>query len=119
MSEVIHVGGMEVRTFEVMHGKNPVTGIRVNDFAFITDVNHIPPTSIEILQGLDTLVIDSVRHAPHPNHYHFDATMAVIEELQPRRAFLTHLSHEFDHNTYEQGLPDHVRLAYDGLRINF
>jgi len=43
--------------------------------------------------------------------------MAVIEELQPKRAFLTHLSHEFDHNTYEAGLPDHVRLAYDGLRI--
>ena len=113
------MGGLEVRTFEVMHGKYPVTGIRVNDFAFITDVNHIPPTSIEMLWRLDTLVIDCVRHEPHPNHYHFEATMAVIEELRPKKAYLTHLSHEFDHNSYEEGLPDHVRLAYDGLRLEF
>ncbi len=117
--EVIRVGGMEVRTFEVQHGKYPVTGVRVNDFAFLTDVNHIPPAALEMLWGLDTLVIDSVRHEPHPNHFHFEATMAVIEELKPRRAFLTHLSHEFDHNSYEAGLPENVRLAFDGLRIGF
>jgi len=117
--EVINVGGMEVRTFEVQHGKYPVTGVRVNDFAYLTDVNHIPPAAIEMLWGLETLVIDSVRHAPHPNHFHFDAAMAVIEELKPKKAFLTHLSHEFDHNSYEAGLPDHVRLAFDGLRIEF
>jgi phosphoribosyl 1,2-cyclic phosphate phosphodiesterase len=45
--------------------------------------------------------------------------MQVIEELKPKRAFLTHLSHEFDHNSYEERLPDHIRLAYDGLRIDF
>jgi phosphoribosyl 1,2-cyclic phosphate phosphodiesterase len=110
---------MEVRTFEVQHGKYPVTGVRVNDFAYLTDVNHIPPAAIEMLWGLETLVIDSVRHAPHPNHFHFEAAMAVIEELNPQKAFLTHLSHEFDHNSYEAGLPDNVRLAFDGLRIEF
>lgn len=117
--EVLHVGGLDVQIFEVMHGKVPCLGVRVNDFAYLTDVNYISPEVMSQLQGLDTLVIDSVRHDPHPNHFHFDATMEVIATLRPKMAYLTHLSHEFDHNSYEDQLPPNVRLAHDGLRISF
>lgn len=116
---VMHVGGLDIQVFEVQHGKIPCLAVRVNDFAFLTDVNFIPDDVMAKLQGLDTLVIDSVRHEPHPNHFHFEATMAAIAELKPKMAYLTHLSHEFDHNTYEDRLPSHVRLAYDGLKISF
>lgn len=116
---VISSCGLSIHVFEVQHGKVPVLGVRVNDFAYITDVSFIPPDVKSQLQGLDTLVIDAVRHEPHQNHFHFEATMAAIEELAPRQAYLTHLSHEYDANSYEEKLPEHVRLAYDGLKISF
>lgn len=116
---VLESCGLSIQIFELMHGKVPTLGVRVNDFAYLTDVNIIPVPAMERLHGLDTLVIDAVRHEPHPNHFHFDATMEVIEKLAPKQAYLTHLSHEYDHNYYEEKLPAHVRLAYDGLRISF
>ena len=116
---VLESCGLQIHIFEVEHGSVPCLGVRVNDFAYITDVNFISDEVRAQLQNLDTLVIDSVRHRPHPNHFHFEATMQVIAELKPKMAYLTHLSHEFDHNTYEDGLPDNVRLAFDGLKIPF
>ena len=115
--KVLESCGLTIRIFEVQHGQVPCLGIRVNDFAYITDVNFISDEVKLLLQNLDTLVIDAVRHEPHPNHFHFEATMATIADLNPKMAYLTHLSHEYDHNTFEVNLPANVRLAYDGLRI--
>ena len=115
--DVLESCGLTIKIFEVQHGKVPCLGIRVNDFAYITDVNFIPDNVKNQLQNLDTLVIDAVRHKPHPNHFHFEATMAAIAELKPKMAYLTHLCHEYDHNTYEECLSENVRLAYDGLKI--
>jgi phosphoribosyl 1,2-cyclic phosphate phosphodiesterase len=117
--DVIKSCGLEIRCFQVMHGAYPVVGVRVNDFAYVTDVNAIPQAAWDQLQDLETLVIDAVRHEPHPNHFHVEATLQVIEKLSPKRAYLTHLSHEFDHDSYEEKLPNHIRLAYDGLKIQF
>ena len=116
--KVLESCGLTIRIFEVQHGQVPCLGIRVNDFAYITDVNFISDEVKLLLQNLDTLVIDAVRHEPHPNHFHFEATMATIADLNPKMAYLTHLSHEYDHNTFEVNLPVNVRLAYDGLRIS-
>lgn len=109
--------GLSIQTFVVQHGKFPCIGVRVGGYAYLTDVNFIPDEVKVKLQGLDTLVIDAVRHKPHPNHFHFEAAMEAIKELSPKQAFLTHLSHEYDHDHYEKDLPDHVRLAFDGLQI--
>ncbi len=111
--------GLSIQIFQVQHGHVPSLGIRVNDFAYLTDVNFIPEEVKALLHGLDTLFLDAVRHEFHPNHFNLEGALAAINELQPRQAFLTHLSHEYDHNDYEQRLPDHVRLAYDGLRVPF
>ena len=116
--KVLESCGLTIRIFEVQHGQVPCLGIRVNDFAYITDVNFISDEVKLLLQNLDTLVIDAVRHEPHPNHFHFEATLATIADLNPKMAYLTHLSHEYDHNTFEVNLPVNVRLAYDGLRIS-
>ena len=110
--------GLTIQIFEVQHGQVPCLGVRVNDFAYLTDVNFISDAVKAKLQYLDTLVIDAVRHEPHPNHFHFEATMAMISELRPKMAYLTHLSHEYDHNSFEDSLPPNIRLAYDGLDIH-
>jgi len=110
--------GMEVQFLRVMHGpKTEVLALRVNDFAYITDVNYIPPAEMERLRGLDTLILDAVRYKPHPNHYHFDAAMEVAKDLAPRMTYFTHLSSDYDHDKTNAALPANVQLAYDGLRI--
>jgi phosphoribosyl 1,2-cyclic phosphate phosphodiesterase len=117
--EVISSCGLEIYTMIVDHGSIPCIGVKVNNFAYVTDVNNIPSLAWQLLQNLDTLVIDAVRLEPHPNHFHFDAAMQVIEKLAPKKAILTHLSHDYDHDEFEKKLPSNVRLAYDGMRIKF
>ncbi|RYG33011.1 MBL fold metallo-hydrolase [bacterium] len=112
---VLKVGGMEIHTFVVDHGKTPVIGIRVGDFAYVTDVSHIPPEAEAMLQGLNTLILDAVRIEPHPNHFHLAAALAQVEKLRPRQTYLTHLSHDYDHAVTERELPESVKLAFDGL----
>lgn len=121
LSEVpqsLEVGGMVVRTFSVRHGTIPVVGLRVNDFAYITDVSEIPPPARSLLDGLEVLVLGCIRYRPHPNHFHLEKALEVAEEIGAKSTFLTHLGHDFDHRCTNESLPPGVRLAYDGLRIS-
>lgn len=113
----LEVGGLRVRTFLVEHGEIPVVGIRVNDFAYITDVSRIPDEAQSDLGDLDTVVIDAVRLKPHRNHFHLDRALEVAHEIGARRTLLTHLSDDYDHDATNAGLPPGVELAYDGLRV--
>lgn len=115
--DVLEVAGLRLETFMVMHGPVPVVAFRVNDFAYLTDVNFIPDAAMAKLQGLDVLVLDAVRRKPHPNHFHFDAAIAKAQEIGAKTTFFTHLSHDYDHDVTESELPPGIRLAYDGLRI--
>ncbi|CAN5567952.1 MBL fold metallo-hydrolase [soil metagenome] len=115
--ESISVGGMTIQTFLVKHGSTTVVGLRVNDFAYVTDVSEIPPEAAPYLQNLDVLVLDAVRYKPHPNHFHFDKALETIHDLAPKQAFLTHLSHDYDHDHVEAALPQNIGLAYDRQRF--
>jgi len=109
--------GLRVTSIPVFHGVLPVLAYRFNDAAYVTDVSRIPPESMALLRGLDVLILDAVQPKPHATHFGLQEALAAIEQLQPRRAFLTHLSHRFDHQTTNDRLPAHVRLAYDGLVV--
>ncbi len=101
------------------HGRQEVTGYRFGGAAYLTDMNDIPEASIPLLQNLDILILDALRHTPHPSHSHLEKSIAFVEQLKPRRAFFTHMGHELDHAATEAILPPHIRLAYDGLQLNF
>lgn len=109
----------EVVPLRLHHGRFKVLGFRFGDLAYCTDVSKIPDESWEQLQGLDVLVLDALRFEKHPTHFSLAEALEVIEKLKPRRAFLTHLSHQFDYQTVSQNLPPNVQLAYDGLRLNW
>jgi phosphoribosyl 1,2-cyclic phosphate phosphodiesterase len=113
--------GLRVTPVPVIHGRLEVTGFRFSDgrreAAFITDCNEIPVASLDKLRGLDLLVLDALRFKPHPTHLHLEQSLAYIAELKPRRALLTHLSHDFKHADAARRLPEGVELAYDGLRM--
>lgn len=103
----------------VTHGRQEITGYRFGRAAYLTDMSDIPEQSIPLLQGLDILILDALRHKPHPSHSHLEKSVSLVEQLKPRRAFFTHISHDLDHAATEAILPRHIRLAYDGLQIPF
>ena len=109
--------GVRVLPFTVLHGKNPILGYRIGDFAYITDASEIPDETASVITGLDTLVINALRREPHPTHFHLDAALAVIDRLRPRRALLTHISHSLEHASLSRELPDGTEPAYDGLTL--
>jgi phosphoribosyl 1,2-cyclic phosphate phosphodiesterase len=111
--------GQSVLPIRLEHGRLPVLGFRVGGLAYCTDVSHIPSASWARLQGLDTLIIDALRHEPHPTHFSLSEALGVVERLRPGRALFTHLSHGFDHGPTETTLPPSVSLAYDGLTLDF
>ena len=94
-----------------------VFGYRIGNVAYCTDTNQIEPSSMAMLEGLDVLVLDALRTSSHPTHFSVSEALEVIERLQPKKAYLTHLSHELDYRTFSRELPEGVALAYDGLRI--
>ena len=111
--------GERILPIRLDHGRFKVLGFRVGDLAYCTDVNRIPEASWPLLEGLDTLILDALRYEPHPGHFSLDEALAVIERLRPGRAYLTHLSHSFDHEATGATLPPRVALAYDGLSLEF
>jgi phosphoribosyl 1,2-cyclic phosphate phosphodiesterase len=101
------------------HAHFDVFGFRIGDVAYCTDVNHIPDRSWRLLEGLEVLVLDALRPAPHPGHFSIDQALDVISQVRPRRAYLTHMSHEVEHDATNRRLPPGVELAYDGLKFEF
>ena len=109
--------GLNIRTIRLKHGELPILGFRIGNVAFCTDVSTIPADSREQLRNLDVLVLNTLRHKPHPTHLHLDAALNLIRQLQPRQSYLTHMSHELDYDELLKELPANVAPAYDGLRI--
>jgi phosphoribosyl 1,2-cyclic phosphate phosphodiesterase len=109
--------GLEITPLEVIHGTLPVLAFRFNDFAYATDLKQIPADSMDGLGGLDVFVLDCVRIKPHSTHLCLEEALAIIEDLKPKRAFLTHLNHDILHERDSKLLPENVELAYDGLTL--
>lgn len=116
-NDVLDVFGMPVIPIRLEHGKGTCYGFRFKSLAYLTDHSAIPPESMEKLQGLDVLFLDALRHKPHPTHSTIERSLRYVEQLRPRRAFFTHISHDLPHEQTEEQLPPHVRLAYDGLEL--
>ncbi len=103
---------------EVKHYHLSVFGFRVNNFTYITDANHIPDEELEKIAGTDVLIINALRRERHISHFSLDEALDMIDRIRPRKAYLTHISHQMGrHAEVSQNLPPHVELAYDGLQI--
>ncbi|HVB86828.1 MAG TPA: MBL fold metallo-hydrolase [Candidatus Dormibacteraeota bacterium] len=99
------------------HGPQKVLGFRFGKAAYLTDFSRIPESSKQLLHGLDDFILDALRYVPHPMHSTVDQSLALIDELKPKRAWFTHICHDLGHVAANARLPEHVRLAYDGLQF--
>lgn len=109
--------GIVVMPVKVLHGKLDVLGYRIGDFAYVTDVSEIPPASLKLLTGLEVLALGVLRLKPHETHFSLDQGLEMVDYLNPKRAYFTHIGHNLEHETINSRLPDNIRLAYDGLKI--
>lgn len=112
------LGDKEVVPIEAWHYRIPVLGFRIENLTYMTDVKHVEQEEKEKLKGTKVLVINALRHAEHISHFNLEEALAFIEEINPERAYLTHISHLLGfHEEVEENLPENVFLAYDTLQI--
>ncbi len=109
---------LEVIPIEVMHGNLPILGYRFDKIAYLTDIKSVSETEKLKLYNLDVLVVTGLRHQIHPTHFNIEEALNLINELKPKRAYLTHISELLGfHDQVQETLPKNVFLAYDGLKV--
>jgi phosphoribosyl 1,2-cyclic phosphate phosphodiesterase len=112
------VASIELMPIAVMHQRMPVLGYRWGGFTYITDANFISEEEKSKIYGSEILVLNALRHDVHPSHYNLEQALRLVEEIQPERAYFTHISHQLGmHREVEATLPTNVFLAYDGLTL--
>jgi phosphoribosyl 1,2-cyclic phosphate phosphodiesterase len=102
----------------VLHMKMPVMGFRFGTFSYITDANFISEETFELLKGTEILVLNALQLDSHISHFNLDEALKVVERVQPKKAYFTHISHKLGkHQLVERKLPQDICLAYDGLQL--
>jgi phosphoribosyl 1,2-cyclic phosphate phosphodiesterase len=115
-TEPFSIGPLHIVPVRLMHFRLPVLGFRVGAFAYLTDANFIPEAEKEKLKGVKHLVVNALRREPHISHFNLSQALELINELNPEKGYLTHISHQLGPSRLlDRELPPHIRTAYDGL----
>jgi len=115
----VELFGARFEPVPVIHGEATILGFRFGPAAYFTDHSDIPADSLDKIRGLEILFLDALRHKPHPTHSTVEQALKIVDEVKPKRAFFTHICHDLPHEATNATLPPHVRLAYDGMKLEF
>jgi phosphoribosyl 1,2-cyclic phosphate phosphodiesterase len=115
----VELFGARFEPLTVIHGEVPILGYRFGSAAYLTDHSEVPTETLGKLHGLDILFLDALRYTPHPTHSTIEQSLKIVDEVKPKRAFFTHICHDLSHEAAEAALPAGVRLAYDGMKLEF
>jgi phosphoribosyl 1,2-cyclic phosphate phosphodiesterase len=108
--------GVAVLPIQVMHYKMPVFGFRIGDFTYITDAKTISKEERDKVRGSKILIVNALHQSSHISHFNLEEALEFITDVQPEKAYLTHISHLFGtHEEIEKMLPPNVFPAFDGL----
>jgi phosphoribosyl 1,2-cyclic phosphate phosphodiesterase len=121
VKEPFGIGGLTVIPIPVSHAGIPTYGYRLEDnsgaIAYIPDCQELDEQAFARLQGLDLMILDTLRHRPHPTHFTVAESVAALKKINAGQSYLTHICHELDHRAVNAELPPGIRLAYDGLKV--
>lgn len=109
--------GQVITPVPLQHGRTVSFGYRIGNFAYLTDCSAIPEPSLDLLQGLELLVIDGLRWTEHPFHFNIPGAIAAARMIHSPRTILTHLTHQIAYSE-ENRLPPGFELAYDGMEFD-
>ena len=107
----------EITPIEVFHGHLKIYGYRIGKFAYITDASKIPDEEMKKLEGLDVLILNALRRAPHPTHFNLEQATEIALKVKAKKTFFTHITHDLKHDEINATLPENIELGYDGLEI--
>lgn len=96
-----------------------VTGFRLGDFAYVSDIREFSGTVFSALEGVSTLVLSALRHTSSEVHFSIDEAIAFARKIGAKQTYFTHIAHDLDYETTNAALPPDIRLSYDGLEISF
>ena len=113
--EIFEAANFRILPIELDHAGTKVMGIRIGDFVYATDCSSISESSLEKMQGVKTLIIDALRHRPHPSHLTVDQAVEISGFLSPEKTYFTHTNYELEYEETNKNLPDNIKMAYDGL----
>ncbi len=112
--------GREITPIRVMHHQLEVFGFRIGGFAYVTDAKTIAEEEIEKLKNLDVLIVNCLRKEEHISHFNLSEVLSLLDRIQPKQTYLTHISHLFGtHLDIEAMLPENVGVAFDGMKLQF
>ena len=116
-NEPFMIGGIKIIPVKARHYSHQyVFGFRINDFTYITDAVEISAREKKKIAGSRVIVINALRKKKHYSHFNLEEALAILQEMNPERGFLTHISHQMGkHEDVSKELPEFVELAYDGL----
>jgi phosphoribosyl 1,2-cyclic phosphate phosphodiesterase len=112
------VGSLRVIPVPIFHGERQILGVRVGRFAYLTDCSEIPASSWELLTDLQVVVVDALRHKPHPTHFSLEQAIAAARRIAAAQTYFTHMCHDLPHAETNGRLPAGMALAYDGLQLD-
>ena len=118
VADRFNVANVGVQVVPILHGSRPILGFRVGSFAYLTDCNKLADEAWAILNGVDILILDALRHRPHPTHFTVAEALEVVARIKPRQTYFTHICHDLPHAATNASLPPGVELAFDGLAFD-
>lgn len=106
-----------IRYVVYTQGGMRVNGYRIGNVAYISDIRHFHSSIFDHLKGTKDLIVSALRYVPSPLHFSVDEAIDFAKQVGAERVWLTHISHELEHEHTNAYLPANMKVAYDGLEI--
>lgn len=118
VDDAFELFGVEIIPIPIKHGRSDILGYRIGDMAYLTDVSEIPEQSLPLLEGLEILLLDCLRHQPHPTHINLEQSLAYSRLINASSTYMIHMTHELEYEALSRLLPESVHVGFDGLKLD-